>query len=102
KAPDTVAAGKVRLDMAARKAYLREKPVELWAKEFDLLALLVAQAGRVLTREFLLQYVWGYEAGSQPETKVVDVTVSHLRAKLGSYGERIASVRGFGYRFDPD
>lgn len=100
--PESLAAGKIRMDLRGRKAYLRDKPVELWAKEFDLLALLVSQRERVLTREFLLEHVWGYEAGNQPMTKVVDVTVSHLRNKLGAYGGRIASVRGFGYRFDPD
>jgi len=98
----TLETGKLRMDLGARKTFVRNKEVDLWAKEFDLLALLVVQKRRVLTREFLLERVWGYESGHQPSTKVVDVTISHLRGKLGPYGERIASIRGFGYRFDPE
>ena len=54
----------------------------------------------VLTRDFLLQHVWGYEQGLDLSTKVVDVTLSHLRDKLGPPATKIVAVRGFGYRFD--
>lgn len=99
--PEAIEAGPVRLDFEARRAYLSGKPLDLWAKEFDLLALLVSQKNRVLSREFLLQEIWGYAPDADPSTKVVDVTISHLRAKLGPFGEKIVTVRGFGYRVDP-
>lgn len=99
--PDALEAGGLRLELESRKTYFKKKPVELWAKEFDLLALLVSQKSRVLSREFLLQQIWGYNPDAAPATKVVDVTVSHLRQKLGPAGDKIATVRGFGYRFDP-
>ena len=100
--PDTLEAGGIKLDLEARKVFVKGKGVKLWAKEFDLLALLVTQQGRVLSRDFLLQQVWDYSPGSDPSTKVVDVTVSHLREKLGAAaGKKVATVRGFGYRLDP-
>lgn len=99
--PEVIEGGDLKLDMESRQAFLKGKPVILWAKEFDLLALLLSQKTRVLSRDFLLQQIWGYAPDSQPETKVVDVTISHLRQKLGAYGERIVTVRGFGYRLDP-
>ncbi len=99
--PEMIEAGGMRLEMESRKAFLKKKPVELWAKEFDLLALLMSQKNRVLSRDFLLQQIWGYTPDSDPSTKVVDVTISHLRQKLGAWGEKIVTVRGYGYRFDP-
>lgn len=100
--PVSLESGSLKLDLEGRKAYVKGKPVELWAKEFDLLTLLLSQKNRVMSREFLLQEIWGYSPESDPATKVVDVTVSHLRAKLGPYGERVVTVRGFGYRLDSD
>jgi DNA-binding response OmpR family regulator len=100
--PASLESGPLRLDLEGRKAYVKGKAVELWAKEFDLLALLLSQKNRVMSREFLLQEIWGYAPDSDPATKVVDVTVSHLRAKLGAYGDRVVTVRGFGYRLDTD
>ncbi|MBI5882620.1 MAG: winged helix-turn-helix transcriptional regulator [Elusimicrobia bacterium] len=61
---------------------------------------MISNKNRVLTRDFLLQHVWGYEEGLDLTTKVVDVTVSHLRDKLGPAGSIITAVRGFGYRLD--
>jgi DNA-binding response OmpR family regulator len=54
----------------------------------------------VLTRDFLLQHVWGYDSGIDLTTKVIDVTLSHLRNKIGPVADKIVAVRGFGYRFD--
>lgn len=99
--PEKLQAGVLRVDMDARKAYIKEKLVELSAKEFDLLTLFVRLKERVLSRDFLLQQVWGYPAGAPTETKIVDVTIHHLREKLGSHGEKIVTVRSHGYRFDP-
>jgi DNA-binding response OmpR family regulator len=98
--PESLEAGDLRLEMDSRKAFIKKKGIDLWAKEFDLLALLLSQKNRVLSREFLLQQIWGYSPDSTPSTKVVDVTISHLRQKLGSFGDSVVTVRGFGYRFD--
>ncbi len=98
--PSQQVAGDVKLDRESRKAFLKNKEIPLSAKEFDLLWYLMYRRNRVLTRDFLLQHVWGYESGLDLTTKVVDVTLSHLREKLGSAAGMIAAVRGFGYRFD--
>ncbi len=94
--------GDIRLDRDSRKAFVKGKEVGLSAKEFDLLWYLMYRRNRVLTRDFLLQHVWGYEAGLDLTTKVVDVTLSHLREKLGPAASCIVAVRGFGYRLDDE
>ena len=89
----------VRIDVNARLVWLDEKPVELTAIEFDLLKTLAENRGRVLTREQLLEKVWGTTYFG--ELRVVDVHLGHVRQKLG--GERIiATVRGVGYRFEDE
>jgi len=98
--PEVLEAGELRLDFDSRKAYAKKKELGLWAKEFDLLALLMSQSGRVVSRDFLLQRLWGYSADDKPNTKVVDITISHLRDKMGALGKKIVTVRGFGYRLD--
>ena len=98
--PATQEAGELKLDRASRKAYVRHKEIPLSAKEFDLLWFLMHRRNRVLTRDFLLQHVWGYEQGLDLTTKVIDVTLSHLRDKIGATADKIVAVRGFGYRFD--
>ncbi|MBI4061926.1 MAG: response regulator transcription factor [Elusimicrobia bacterium] len=98
--PTSVEAGGIRLDRASRKVHVGGKEIALSAKEFDLLWFLVHRKGRVLTRDFLLQHVWGYDSGIDLTTKVIDVTLSHLRTKLGAVADKIVAVRGFGYRFD--
>ena len=98
--PETLDHGMFRIDFDSRKAQVKGKPVELAPREFDLLSLLASQKGRVLSRDFLLETLWGYAPGSQPETKVVDVTISQLRQKLGPGAEKLVTVRGFGYRLD--
>ena len=98
--PTVQEAGELKLDRSSRKAYVKRKEIPLSAKEFDLLWFLMHRRNRVLTRDFLLQHVWGYEQGLDLSTKVIDVTLSHLRDKIGATANKIAAVRGFGYRFD--
>jgi DNA-binding response OmpR family regulator len=93
-----LALGEVELDRAARTVRVASEPVELTAREFDLLAALLAHPGVVLSRERLLTLVWGGEfAGG---TRTVDVHVAQLRAKLGR-PELIETVRGSGYKASP-
>jgi DNA-binding response OmpR family regulator len=89
-------AGAVRVDVAARRAWRDAEELALRPKEFDLLAILVGDAGRVVTRERIMHEVWDTEwLGS---TKTLDTHVLSLRGKLG--GETITTLRGIGYRFE--
>jgi two-component system alkaline phosphatase synthesis response regulator PhoP len=88
----------VILDPGARQVSVDGTPVELTAIEFDLLAALAENRGRVLSREQLLQKVWGYDFYG--DTRVVDVHLGHVRQKMGL--DLIATVRGVGYRFEDE
>jgi two-component system response regulator RegX3 len=87
--------GPVRLDPAKRTVILEDRPVELARKEFDLLALLMQEAGTVVSRERLIDEVW--DVNWFGSTKTLDVHVSALRKKLRP--ELIHTVRGVGFRF---
>lgn len=87
----------VRVDVDARQVAVDDQPVELTAIEFDLLKVLAESRGRVLTREQLLEKVWG--GSYYGEMRVVDVHLGHVRQKLGR-DDLIATVRGVGYRFE--
>ncbi|HXD96474.1 MAG TPA: winged helix-turn-helix domain-containing protein, partial [Candidatus Acidoferrum sp.] len=71
-------------------------------KEFDLLHALLESAGRVLSREHLLNRVWGYARADEIESRTVDVHIRRLRSKLGAEEQRIATIKGVGYRFEND
>jgi DNA-binding response OmpR family regulator len=89
--------GTLRVDRDARRTWISDEEISLRPKEFDLLALLADQAGRVVTRERIMSEVWDeHWFGS---TKTLDTTISALRSKLGS-GVVIATLRGVGYRFE--
>jgi phosphate regulon transcriptional regulator PhoB len=94
--------GGVSLDPGRHAVTVGGKPVELTPKEFDLLQALLGAAGRVLTREFLLDRVWGYARADEIESRTVDVHIRRLRAKLGAEERRIATIKGVGYRFETD
>jgi DNA-binding response OmpR family regulator len=95
-------AADVSVDVAARKAWSGGKELELAPKEFDLLALLVREAGRVVTRERIMAEVW--DENWFGSTKTLDMHVSWLRRKLGDDADdprRLVTVRGVGLRFEP-
>lgn len=92
--------GPVRLDLDARRAYLNKEEIGLWPKEYELLSAFLRNPDRVLSREVLLDRVWGVDKGVELSTNVVDVTVGNLRKKLGSFGKAITAVRGVGFRLD--
>src|SRR5215211_7140948 len=87
------------MDVGARTVRVDETPIELTAIEFDLLKALVENRGRVLSREQLLEKVWGSEYFG--EIRVVDVHLGHVRQKLGDES-LITTVRGVGYRFEDE
>ena len=92
--------GSLRIEPRRREVLVGDRIVELRAREFDLLAALAREPGIVLTREALLEDVWGTDFPG--ETRTVDVHVSELRKKLGPDGPSIESVRGVGYRLVAD
>jgi DNA-binding response OmpR family regulator len=93
---DLVTVDGLSLDLAKRTVALDGRRVDLTYVEFELLRTLAAKAGRVYSRQALLQALWGDYAYREPRT--IDVHVRHLREKLGDSG-LIQTVRGVGYRF---
>ena len=89
----------LHMDVGARIVMMDESPIELTAVEFDLLKALAENRGRVLSREQLLEKVWGGEYFG--EMRVVDVHLGHIRQKLGRE-DLITTVRGVGYRFEDE
>ena len=100
--PETVRLGQVHIDFARYRVTVKEKPVALTAKEFQLLRTLIEARGRVLTRDHLLERIWGYDRSLEIETRTVDVHIGQLRKKLGPDGHRIVTVKNIGYRCDVD
>jgi two-component system response regulator RegX3 len=98
---DAVEVGDLRLDAERHEVYLRGRQVALPLKEFELLELLMGNAGRVLTRDTLIDRVWGpHYVG---DTKTLDVHVKRLRAKIEddpARPTRITTIRGLGYKFE--
>ena len=92
--------GRLEVDEARHSLTVQGTPVELTAKEFGLLCALIRANGRVLSREQLLDGVWGYAGAAEIESRTVDVHIRRLREKLGSEATRIVTVKGVGYRFD--
>jgi DNA-binding response OmpR family regulator len=89
-------AGALRVDRAARRAWLSGGELTLRPKEYELLTLLVAQAGRVVTRERIMDEVW--QTDWMGSTKTIDTHILALRQKIG--GEAITTLRGIGYRLE--
>jgi len=93
--------GALVMDLGTHTVSVGGDALALTPKEFDLLRALVEARGRVLSREFLLDRVWGYAHASEIESRTVDVHVRRLRVKLGPEGRRILTVKSVGYRLDP-
>jgi DNA-binding response OmpR family regulator len=93
---DSLSAGGVRLDLRTRRARVGGTDLDLSAREFTLAEIFMLNAGQVLSREQLLDHVWGMDF--DPGSNVVDVYVGYLRKKFGSAA--ITTVRGMGYRFN--
>ena len=91
--------GSLRIDPRRREASIADRRLELRSREFDLLAALARDPGAVLTRDGLLEGVWGTDFPG--ETRTVDVHIAEVRKKLGADGPQIETVRGLGYRLVP-
>lgn len=94
--------GSLELDSEKHVVTLKGKTIELTSKEYDLLKSLLEAGGRVLTRDFLLDKVWGYDESLNIETRTVDMHIGQLRKKLKSETHRLVTVKNVGYRFDND
>lgn len=91
-----IAVGNLQIDPARREVTLEGQPLRLRTKEFDLLTTLARNLGIVLTREQLLEAVWGTDYYG--ETRTVDIHINHLRDKLAGSSALIETVRGVGYK----
>lgn len=93
---DILSCGGVELDVRRHTVTVNGVPAELTLKEFELLRILMKNRNAVLTRDNLLESIWGYDCAG--ETRTVDVHIKTLRQKLGSGSEIIKTVRGVGYK----
>ncbi len=93
---DALESGRIRLDLRTRRATVGGKEVDLSAREIALTEVFMRNPGQVLSREQLLDHVWGFDF--DPGSNVVDVYIGYLRKKFGA--DTIATVRGMGYRFN--
>lgn len=98
-AQDTLRAGRLTLSPAQREVHFGDTPVELTKTEFDLLHYFILNTSRVLTREEIMNAVWGYDFVG--DTNIVDVYIRYLRTKLDERFDvkLLQTVRGVGYRF---
>jgi two-component system, OmpR family, response regulator RegX3 len=100
-AEDIVEVGEVRLDASRHEVFVHNRLVPLPLKEFELLELFMLNAGRVLTRDVLIDRVWG--PNYYGDTKTLDVHVKRLRSKVEedpAHPKRLVTVRGVGYRYE--
>jgi two-component system alkaline phosphatase synthesis response regulator PhoP len=102
KLPEVFQSGDLRIDFSKISVSVKDKPVELTAKEFELLKTLLKAKGRVLSRDYLLDSIWGYDHAMEIQTRTVDVHVRTLRKKLKSESKHIITVKNYGYRFEAE
>lgn len=88
--------GNLSIDVERHRVLDGERQVDLTYKEFEMLRYLMENQGIVLTRDKLLEHIWGYDFDG--ETRTVDVHIRTLRQKLGESGTLIETIRGVGYR----
>ncbi len=93
-------AGDIEMHLNRWEVFVAGTPVSLTVKEYRLLQELLEAEGSVLSRDTLLERVWGYDKGLNIHTRTVDVHMSRLRNKLGASGNYIITIRNIGYRID--
>ena len=93
-----VSAGKILLQPNFRKVFIDGQEIALTHKEYELLALLMANPGRIFSREQLLNRIWGYDF--EGTTRTVDTHIKNLRQKLGGEGKHIVTLIRSGYKFE--
>jgi phosphate regulon transcriptional regulator PhoB len=101
-AAEVVRIGELTVDLPKVRVLVKDRPVELTAKEFELLKTLIKAKGRVLSRDYLLDTIWGFDHAIEIQTRTVDVHIRTLRKKLKSEARRIVTVKNYGYRFEEE
>lgn len=99
RSAEVLRVGSLCIDVDAHQATMGGRPIFLTRREFDMLSVLARHAGRVHTRESLLEEIWG---GAECSTRIVDTTIKRLRRRLGATGCNIKTLRGVGYRLAAD
>src|SRR3989338_849826 len=102
KLPEILKIADLTIDFSKIQVSAREKPVELTAKEFELLKTLIKAKGRVLSRDYLLDTIWGFDHAIEIQTRTVDVHIRSLRKKLKACAKYIVTVKNYGYRFEAE
>jgi len=102
KLPEILKIGDIAIDFSKIMVTIKDKPIELTSKEFELLKVLIKAKGRVLSRDYLLDTIWGFDQAIEIQTRTVDVHITTLRKKLKSESKRIVTVKNYGYRFELD
>ncbi|MBI3507707.1 MAG: response regulator transcription factor [Proteobacteria bacterium] len=99
---DELSAGALHIDFKRYETTLKGKPIPLTTKEYQFIKCLIEAGGRAMTREEILERVWGYDRSMEIDTHTVDQHVLRLRGKLGAEAVRLVTVKGVGYRFKTD
>ncbi|MDD4954004.1 MAG: response regulator transcription factor [Candidatus Omnitrophica bacterium] len=102
KLPQVLNIGDLKVDLSRIQVSIKDKPLELTAKEFELLTTLIKAKGRVLSRDYLLDTIWGFDHALEIQTRTVDVHIRSLRKKLKNQARNIITVKNYGYRFEAD
>jgi DNA-binding response OmpR family regulator len=97
-AKKSVSVGAIDIDFERHEILVKGKPARLAPKEFAILKLLIEANGKVLSRDQLLEMIWGHEKDMEIDTRTVDQHIARLRRKLSSERERITTVPNFGYQ----
>ncbi len=100
KKDEKIESSGIVIDQAAHQVTVDGKPIELSAKEFELLTYFLENSGRALSREQILNHVWNYDYYGDART--IDTHVKKLRSKMGEKGELIKTIWGLGYKFSPE
>jgi len=102
KLPEVLKIGDLTIDFSKIMVLIKDKPIELTSKEFELLKILIKAKGRVLSMDYLLDTIWGVDQALEIQTRTVDVHITTLRKKLKNESKRIVTVKNYGYRFELD
>ncbi len=100
KLPEALKIGDLVIDFSKISVNIKGKTIALTAKEFELLKTLIRAKGRVLSRDYLLDTIWGFDHAMEIQTRTVDVHIRTLRKKLKSEAKHIITVKNYGYRFE--
>lgn len=100
KQAEIIKIGEITIDFSKYLVTQKGKPIELTPKEFELLKALIHARGRAISRDTLLENVWGYDYSLEITTRTVDVHILNLRKKLKSIADRIITIKNVGYRLE--